>query len=73
MAAPTRGATFSSPISPLAVLPAGELRWTGASEPRYPGYREVRSTPTWDLLLPEGESPGGAGDVPPWTAWPPGR
>ena len=52
----------------LAYRPAGEIRWTGASEPRYPGYREVRSTPTWDLLLPEGNARGGGAAPEPGAA-----
>jgi hypothetical protein len=30
----------------------GSLQWQGRSEPRYPGMSAVRSTPTYDLLLP---------------------
>lgn len=39
----------------LPYLPPGSVRFRGISDPRYPGYRSLRSTPTWDLLLPEVE------------------
>lgn len=30
----------------------GDLAWSGLSEPRYPGTRNVLSTPTYDFLVP---------------------
>ena len=30
----------------------GDLAWSGLSQPRYPGTRNVLSTPTYDFLLP---------------------
>lgn len=40
----------------LPYLDPTTLRWEGHSEPHYPGFAAVRTTPTWTLLLPEGES-----------------
>ena len=31
-----------------------ELRWSGLSQPRYPGTRNALATPTYDFLVPEG-------------------
>jgi hypothetical protein len=37
----------------LPYLPASGLEWRGWSEPRYPGLSLLRSTVTWDLLVPD--------------------
>lgn len=36
----------------LAWRASGELAWSGLSEPRYPGTRNVLATPTYDFLVP---------------------
>jgi hypothetical protein len=43
----------------LPFLPPDDIVWQRVSEPFYPGFEVVRSTPTWDLWLPEGEAFGG--------------
>jgi hypothetical protein len=48
-------------------LPAGDLAWQRISEPRYPGYTQLRSTPTWDLLVSRGE--GAAAEAPTILVW----
>jgi hypothetical protein len=42
----------------LAYIPASDIKWRRVSEPTYPGFTPVRSTPTWDLLLPEARGDG---------------
>jgi hypothetical protein len=42
------GAVYSLPLQA-----ASEIRWQRVSEPAYPGLRLERSTPTWDLLVPD--------------------
>jgi len=42
------GAVYSLPLQA-----ASEIRWQRVSEPAYPGSRRERSTPTWDLLVPD--------------------
>lgn len=37
----------------LPYLDRDEIDWAGFAEPVYPGFRKARSTPTWDLWLPE--------------------
>jgi hypothetical protein len=37
----------------VAYMPANDITWRRVSEPTYPGFRRVRATPTWDLLLPD--------------------
>jgi hypothetical protein len=58
----------------LPYLAADDIVWQRVSEPFYPGFRVVRSTPTWDLWLPQGERVGGVdggdADSPPGTGEP---
>jgi hypothetical protein len=50
----------------LPFLSPDDIVWQRVSEPHYPGFEVVRSTPTWDLWLPEGEAVDGAPMVLVW-------
>lgn len=41
----------------LPYLHPDSIPWLELAEPRYPGFRQVRSTPTWDLWVPEDARP----------------